>query len=35
LNRLKIFYKEGMPYEGWRKYETINLKYSGQVVCKR
>lgn len=35
LDRLKIFYKEGMPYEGWRKYETINLKYSGQVVCKR
>jgi cell division protein FtsQ len=35
LHRLKIFYKEGMPYEGWRKYETINLKYSGQVVCKK
>lgn len=35
LNRLKIFYQEGMPYEGWRKYETINLKYSGQVVCKK
>lgn len=35
LERLKIFYQQGMPYEGWRKYETINLKYSGQVVCKR
>lgn len=35
LYRLKIFYQQGMPYEGWRKYETINLKYSGQVVCKR
>ena len=35
LNRLKIFYKEGMPYSGWRTYETINLKFSGQVVCKR
>ncbi len=35
LQRLKIFYQQGMPYEGWRKYETINLKYSGQVVCKR
>lgn len=35
LNRLKVFYQEGMPYEGWRKYETINLKYSGQVVCRR
>lgn len=35
LNRLKVFYKEGMPYAGWRAYESINLKYSGQVVCKR
>jgi cell division protein FtsQ len=35
LNRLKIFYQQGMPYEGWTKYETINLKYGGQVVCKR
>ncbi|MDX1911993.1 MAG: cell division protein FtsQ/DivIB [Saprospiraceae bacterium] len=35
LRNLKIFYQEAMPYEGWRKYETINLKYSGQVVCKR
>ena len=35
LNRLKVFYQEGMSYEGWRKYETINLKYSGQVVCRR
>ena len=35
LHRLKVFYKEGMPYAGWRTYDSINLKYSGQVVCKR
>lgn len=35
LNRLKIFYQQGMPYAGWRMYETINLKYSGQVVCRK
>ncbi len=35
LNRLKIFYKEAIPHEGWRKYSTINLKYSGQIVCKK
>jgi cell division protein FtsQ len=35
LRRLKIFYKEGMPYAGWRMYESINLKYSGQVVCRK
>ncbi len=34
LRRLKIFYQEGMPYAGWRKYETISLKYDGQVVCR-
>ncbi len=35
LKRLKIFYEEGIPYEGWQKYRTINLKYNNQVVCKR
>lgn len=34
LRNLKTFYKEAMPYEGWRTYRTINLKYKGQVVCK-
>lgn len=34
LKRLKIFYTEAMPYEGWRKYKTIDLKYKGQVVAK-
>jgi len=35
FEHLKVFYKEGMPYEGWRKYKSINLKYKGQVVCKK
>ncbi|MCS7036298.1 MAG: hypothetical protein RMJ33_08145 [Saprospiraceae bacterium] len=35
LKRLKIFYQEGMPYAGWRKYQTISLKYGGQVVCRQ
>jgi cell division protein FtsQ len=35
LERLKTFYKKGMPYTGWQVYESINLKYNGQVVCKR
>lgn len=35
LHRLKIFYQQGMPYAGWNVYETINLKYSGQVVCRK
>lgn len=35
LYRLKIFYRQGMPYAGWREYESINLKYNGQVVCRK
>ena len=35
LSRLKIFYQEGMPYVGWREYESISLKYNGQVVCRK
>ena len=35
LKRLKVFYEEAVPYEGWRKYKTINLKFKDQVVCKR
>ena len=35
LERLKIFYKEGMPYAGWHLYKSINLKFKGQVVCKK
>lgn len=35
IERLKIFYKEALPYEGWQKYKTIDLRYEGQVVCKK
>ena len=35
LQRLKIFYKEALPYEGWNKYSEISLQYDGQVVCKK
>lgn len=35
LTKLKIFYKEGMPYVGWNTYKTINLKYRNQLVCTR
>jgi cell division protein FtsQ len=35
MDKLKTFYKEGLPYEGWAKYETINLKFRNQIVCKK
>lgn len=34
FNKLKIFYKEAIPFEGWNKYEEISLKYKKQIVCK-
>lgn len=30
---LIIFYKNGLSLEGWYKFDTINLKYNGQIVC--
>jgi cell division protein FtsQ len=35
IQRLKIFYHKAMPYEGWKKYSVINVKYNGQIVCKK
>jgi len=35
FRRLKVFYKEGMSYEGWQKYKSIDLRFKGQVVCER
>ncbi|MCO6492656.1 MAG: hypothetical protein J5I98_29835 [Phaeodactylibacter sp.] len=35
LKRLKVFYKEALPYEGWNKYSEISLEYGQQVVCKK
>lgn len=35
LQRIKIFYDKAMPYEGWRKYASISVKYRGQIVCKK
>ncbi len=35
LGRLKTFYREGLPYEGWRKYKSFDLRYADQVVAKK
>lgn len=35
LKKLKIFYKDGLPYTGWNEYSVINLKFRNQVVCTR
>lgn len=35
LANLKAFYKEGLPYTGWQKYSTFNVRFEGQVVAKK
>jgi cell division protein FtsQ len=35
FEKLAIFYKEAIPYEGWNKYDEISLKYGSQIVCKK
>lgn len=35
LKKLRVFYEDGLPYEGWNTYQEINLKYKNQIVCKK
>lgn len=35
LQRLKIFYNEALPHEGWAKYELIDIRFNNQIVCTR
>ena len=35
FQKLKIFYEEAMPFEGWETYKEICLKYDDQIVCKK
>jgi cell division protein FtsQ len=35
LDKLFVFYKEGISKKGWGKYQTVNLKYKNQVVCTK
>ncbi len=32
-NKLKVFYKEAMPFVGWRKYRNLDLRFRNQIVC--
>jgi cell division protein FtsQ len=34
FHRLELFYKEGMSTVGWSKYEILDVRFKGQVVCK-
>ncbi len=35
LNKLKLFYQDALPAEGWNKYKMINLKYKNQIICTK
>jgi len=35
FEKLLVFYKEGLNYEGWNQYERINLKYKNQIICTK
>ncbi|MDE6653133.1 MAG: cell division protein FtsQ/DivIB, partial [Muribaculaceae bacterium] len=35
MARLKVFYKKVMPVKGWEYYDTISVKWRGQVVARR
>lgn len=33
FRNLEAFYDRAVPVYGWKKYQTINLKFRGQVIC--
>ena len=35
LNRLQTFYRKVLPVKGWDHYDTISLKWDGQIVATR
>jgi len=34
FKRLKVFYKNILPQQGWNKYSRINLKYKDQIIAE-
>lgn len=32
---LRLFYSKVMPYKGWNEYDTISVKFRGQIVATR
>lgn len=35
LEKMRTFYRKGMPYVGWNRYSVIDLRYRNQVVCTK
>ncbi|MCD6332573.1 MAG: cell division protein FtsQ/DivIB, partial [Bacteroidales bacterium] len=35
LTKLRAFYEQGLPAVGWNRYESIDLRFSNQVVARK
>lgn len=35
FNLLRTFYEETMPVKGWDKYDEIDMRFDGQLVCRK
>lgn len=35
LDKMRKFYRKGLPYVGWNRYSVIDLRYRNQVVCTK
>jgi len=35
MDKLMLFYKNGLSKTGWNEYKVINLKYKNQIVCTK
>jgi len=35
LRNLELLYEQGLSKYGWNTYQTINLKYTNQVICTK
>lgn len=34
FEKLKIFYKNILPHQGWEKYRRVSVKFKNQIVCQ-
>jgi hypothetical protein len=35
LEKLRIFYLNGLRYEGWHEFSTIDIRYKDQIICRK
>lgn len=35
LSRVKLFYRENMGRQGWNVYQSVNVKFKGQIIGKK